>query len=59
MSRPEEYSATRFMSLGLKNAGATYQRDMVTLFHDIIHIEIGVCVDDMIAKSKKRFMSKF
>ena len=40
------------MSFGLKNAGATYQRAMVTLFHDMIHKEIEVYVDDMIAKSK-------
>jgi ribonuclease HI len=37
---------------GLKNAGATYQRAMVTLFHDMIHHEIEVYVDDMIAKSR-------
>ena len=36
---------------GLKNVGATYQRVMVTLFHDIMHKEIEVYVDDMIAKS--------
>jgi hypothetical protein len=36
----------------LKNAGATYQRAMVTLFHDMMHKEIEVYVDDMIAKSK-------
>src|SRR3954467_6619780 len=39
------------MSFGLKNAGATYQRAMVALFHDMIHREIEVYVDDMIAKS--------
>jgi hypothetical protein len=32
------------MSFGLKNVSATYQRAMVTLFHDM---------DDMTAKSKK------
>jgi len=42
----------KVMSFGLKNAGATYQRAMVTLFHDIMHKEIEVYVDDMIAKSK-------
>jgi len=36
----------------LKNVGATYQRAMVTLFHDMIHKEIEVYVDDMIAKSQ-------
>jgi len=41
----------KVMSFGLKNAGATYQREMVTLFHDMMHKEIEVYVDDMIAKS--------
>ncbi|KAG8484354.1 hypothetical protein CXB51_022830 [Gossypium anomalum] len=40
------------MPFGLKNAGATYQRAMVTLFHDMMHKEIEVYVDDMIAKSR-------
>ena len=40
------------MSFGLKNAGATYQRAMVTLFHDMMHKEIEVYVDDMIAKAR-------
>ncbi|KAA3464159.1 RNA-directed DNA polymerase (Reverse transcriptase), Ribonuclease H [Gossypium australe] len=33
-----------------KKDGATYQRAMVTLFHDMIHKEIEVYVDDMIVK---------
>ena len=41
----------KVMPFGLKNAVATYQRAMVTLFHDLIHKEIEVYVDDMIAKS--------
>ena len=41
------------MPFGLKNAGATYQRAMVTLFHDMMHKEIEVYVDDLIAKSRK------
>jgi len=40
------------MYFGLKNAGTTYQRAMVTLFHDMMHKEIEVYVDDMITKSK-------
>ena len=40
------------MSFGLKNPGATYQRAMVALFHDMIHYEIEVYVDDMIDKSQ-------
>lgn len=42
----------KVMPLGLKNVGATYQRAMVTLFHDMINKDIEVYVDDMIAKSQ-------
>ncbi|XP_039012179.1 uncharacterized protein LOC120141335, partial [Hibiscus syriacus] len=42
----------KVMPFGLKNAGATYQRAMVTLFHDMMHKEIEVYVDDMIVKAK-------
>ena len=35
-----------------KNVGATFQKAMVTLFHDMMHKEIEVYVDDMIAKSQ-------
>ena len=42
----------KVMSFGLKKAGATYQWAMVALFHDMMHKEIEVYVDDMIAKSK-------
>ncbi|KAA0052108.1 uncharacterized protein E5676_scaffold565G00210 [Cucumis melo var. makuwa] len=60
---PEDQEKTTFITLwetfcykimpfGLKNAGATYQRAMVTLFHDLMHKEIEVYVDDIIAKSR-------
>ena len=42
----------KVMSFGLKNAGATYERAMVALIHDMMHKEIEVYVDDMIAKSR-------
>ena len=42
----------KVMSFGLKNVGATYQRAMIALFHDMMHKEIEVYMDDMIAKSK-------
>ncbi|RDX72997.1 Retrovirus-related Pol polyprotein, partial [Mucuna pruriens] len=42
----------KVMSFGLKNASATYQRAMVALFHDMMHKEIEVYLDNMIAKSK-------
>ena len=40
------------MPFGLKNTEITYQRAMVTLFHNMMHKEIEVYVDDMIAKSQ-------
>ena len=40
------------MSFGLKNAGATYQRVATTLFHDMMHRDVEVYVDDMIVKSQ-------
>nr|XP_025888854.1 uncharacterized protein LOC104649327 [Solanum lycopersicum] len=43
----------RVMLFGLKNAGATYMRAMTTIFHDMIHKEIEVYVDDVIIKSRE------
>ena len=34
----------------LKNAGATYQRVATTLFHDMMHRDVEVYMDDMILK---------
>ena len=42
----------RVMPFGLKNAGATYQRMATSIFHDIIHKEVEVYVDDLMVKSK-------
>jgi hypothetical protein len=42
------------MPFGLKNTEATYQRAMVILFHDMMHREVEVYVDDMLAKLKKK-----
>src|ERR1043165_1894011 len=42
----------KVMPFRLKNVGATYQHVMVALFHDMIHHEIEVYIDDMIARSK-------
>ena len=42
------------MSFGLKNVGATYQRTTTTLFHDMMHRDVEVYVDDMIVKSRDR-----
>jgi uncharacterized protein YehS (DUF1456 family) len=41
------------MIFRLKNVGATYQRAMMALFHDMMQKEIKVYVDDMIAKSRE------
>ncbi|RVW34699.1 Retrovirus-related Pol polyprotein from transposon 17.6 [Vitis vinifera] len=38
----------------LKNVGATYQRAATTLFHDMMHRDVEVYVDDMIVKSRDR-----
>ena len=42
------------MPFGLENAGATYQRVMTTIFHDMMHKEIEDYVDDIVIKSKVR-----
>ena len=42
------------MPFGLKNAGETYQRAMVTIFHDLIHVDMEVYVYDILVKSKTR-----
>ena len=44
----------KVMPFGLKNAGATYQRAITTLFHDMMHRDVEVYVDDMIMKSRGR-----
>ena len=42
------------MPFGLKNAGATYQRAMMAIFHDMMHQELEDYVDDIVVKSRKR-----
>lgn len=42
------------MPFGLKNARATYQRAMTTLFHDMIHNIMEDYVDDILTKSQTR-----
>jgi hypothetical protein len=39
------------MPFGLKNAGATYQRAMIAIFHDLIHNILEDYVDDILVKS--------
>lgn len=40
------------MLFDLNNAGTTYRRAMIALFHDMMLKEMEVYIDDMIAKSK-------
>ena len=40
------------MPFGLKNVGATYQHTMMAIFHDMIHINMKVFVDDILVKSR-------
>ena len=42
------------MPFGLKNARATHQRMAIAMFHDMIHKEVEVYVDDMMVKSETR-----
>ena len=42
------------MPFGLKNTGETYQRAATALFHDMMHKEVEVYVDNMMVKSKMR-----
>jgi hypothetical protein len=39
------------MTFGLKNAGATYQRAMNLIFHDLLVIILEVYIDDVAVKS--------
>jgi hypothetical protein len=39
------------MTFGLKNAGATYQRDMNYIFHELISKIVEIYIDDVVIKS--------
>ncbi|KAM2987081.1 hypothetical protein FF2_007279 [Malus domestica] len=42
------------MPFGLKNASATYQQAMNTIFHDLIGTIVEVYIDDVVIKSKRQ-----
>jgi len=42
------------MLFRLKNASATYQRTMTTIFHDMMHCELEDYIDDIVAKSRRK-----
>ena len=50
---PDDNYHYTMMSLGLKNAEATYQRMMIRIFRDKIGCIIEVYIDDMVVKSKQ------
>ena len=39
------------MTFGLKNAGATYQRAMNLIFHDLLGVILEMYIDDIVIKS--------
>ena len=39
------------MTFGLKNSGATYQRAMNLIFHDLLGVILEVYIDDIVIKS--------
>ena len=41
------------MSFGLKNDGATYQRAMNAIFHDMLGHHMKIYIDDIVVKSTK------
>ena len=45
------YTVTPF---GLKNACATYQREMMVIFYNMMHQELEDYVDDIVVKSRRR-----
>jgi len=52
---PKGIFCYKVMPLGLKNAGATYQRVMQNIFDDMLHKIIECYVDDLVVKSEKKF----
>jgi hypothetical protein len=41
------------MTFGLKNIGATYQRAMNLIFHDLLGILLAVYIDDLVIKAAR------
>ena len=41
------------MCFGLKNAGATYQNAMNSIFHDMLGHHMKIYINDIVVKSKK------
>ena len=41
------------MPFGLKNAGATYQRSMNAIFHDMLGHHMEIYIDDIVVKLRR------
>ena len=51
---PKGIYCYKVMPLGLKNAGATYQRAMQKIFDDMLHKNVECYVDDLVIKMRNR-----
>ena len=51
---PHELYCYNVMPLGLKNAGATYQRLVTKMFRPLLDSTMEVYIDDILVKSKQR-----
>ncbi|XP_019262764.1 PREDICTED: uncharacterized protein LOC109240565 [Nicotiana attenuata] len=49
---PKGIYCYKVMPIGLKNAGATYQRAMQNIFDDMLHKRVECYVDDLVVKTK-------
>ena len=49
---PKRIYCYKVMSLGLKNARATYQRAMQKIFDDMLHKNVECYVDDLVVKTR-------
>lgn len=38
------------MPFDINNVGSTYQKAMIAMFHDVIHVTLEVYVDDVLVK---------
>ncbi len=50
---PNGYFFYTVMPFGLKKAGATYQRAMTAIFHDMFHKILEFYIDDLVVESKE------
>ncbi|XP_070007654.1 uncharacterized protein [Nicotiana sylvestris] len=51
---PKGIYCYKVMHFGLKNAGATYQRDMQNIFDDLLQKNVECYADDLVVKSREK-----